>query len=105
MKELYGIITEDIEETRSWEEGRVTIDIDKKTLDFDVLDKWEKKEIDEMIECDGFKKEDIIEINRNFKNIPFEEVFELKAFIDKSIYNKKWYYYNKFNNEYISLEI
>lgn len=105
MKELYGITTEDIEETRSWEEGRVTIDIDKKTLDFDVLDKWEVEDINEMIKYDDLGKEDIIEINRDFKNILFEDVFELKAFIDKSIYNGKWYYYNKFNNEYISLEI
>lgn len=103
MKELYGITTDDIEETRIWEEGRITIDIDKKTLDFDVIRIWDLEDLNEYIEYEDLKKEDFIEINKNFKNIPFEEVFELKAFIDKSIYNQQWYYYNKFNNEYISL--
>lgn len=44
---------------------------------------------------------DIKEINRSFSEIPFEEVFDLKAFIDKANYNKKYYFNN--NDEYICL--
>lgn len=43
------------------------------------------------------------EINKDFKNIPFEDVFELKAFIDKSNYNDQYLFHNIKDNKYIGL--
>lgn len=96
MMELYGITKEAIQETRDWEEGRITIDIEKKTFDFDVLHKYTIEEFKEYCEDEKVK-----EINRTFNNIQFEDVFELKAFIDKANYNDEYYFNN--NGEYISL--
>lgn len=43
------------------------------------------------------------EINKDFKNIPFEDVFELKAFIDKSNYIDQYLFHNVKDNKYIGL--
>lgn len=88
-----------MKDTRDWEEGRITIDIESKTIDYDVLWKPDIKELKE----DYGEKLKIEEISRDFKNIPFEDVFELKAFIDKSNYNEQYYFHNTKDNEYIGL--
>lgn len=103
MKALYGITEEDIKETRYWEEGRLTIDIEKQTIDFDVIDKYTKEELEKDYDEEERKELDIKEINRSFKNIPFEDVFELKAFIDKSKYKGEYYFHNKNDNNYVFL--
>ena len=41
---LIAISEEGMNETRLWEEGRVTIDFDKETIDFNVWSTWDKKE-------------------------------------------------------------
>ena len=43
------------------------------------------------------------EINKDFKNIPFEDVFELKAFIDKSNYIDQYFFHNVKDNKNIGL--
>ena len=103
MKVLYGITEKDIEETRNWEEGRITIDIEKQTIDFDVIRKYTKEELNDDYDEDEIKELDIKEINRNFKKIPFEDVFELKAFIDKANYQGNYYFYNRYDNNYVFL--
>ncbi|MBR6688790.1 MAG: hypothetical protein IKL68_02100 [Clostridia bacterium] len=103
MKVLYGITEEDIKETRDWEEGRVTIDIEKKTIDFEVMHKYTFEKIKEYYDEDERKELDFKEIDRNFENIPFEDVFELKAFIDKANFNEQYYFYNKNDDTYIFL--
>ena len=100
---IIGIKKEDIKETRDWEEGRLTIDIEKKTIDFDVLHKFTEEQIKEDYTNEELKELNIKEININFENVPFEEIFNLKAFIDKSNYNGQYYFYNKYNNEYVFL--
>lgn len=100
---VYGITEEDIEETRRWEEARVTIDIENKTIDFDVFHKYNFEELKKNYDDEEIKELDFKEINRDFKNIPFEDVFELKAFIDKSNYNEQYHFYNANSNEYIFL--
>lgn len=100
---IIGITKEDIEETRYWEEGRVSIDIEKKSIDFNVMNEYTEKEFKEDYDEEEIKGLNIKEINRDFKNIPFEGIFELKAFIDKSNYNEQYCFYNKKDNKYIFL--
>lgn len=100
---IIGIAKEDIEETRYWEEGRVSIDIEKKIIDFNVINEYTEKEFKEYYDKEEIKELNIKEINRDFKNIPFEDIFELKAFIDKSNYNEQYCFYNKKDNKYIFL--
>lgn len=103
MTVLYGITKNEIEETRYWEEGRVTIDIEKKTIDFEVINKYTLEELNKNYDEEERNELDIKEIDRNFENIPFEDVFELKAFIDKANYNEQYYFHNTNNDKYIFL--
>lgn len=96
---IIEISEEGMQENRYWEEARVTIDIENKTIDFDVIEEINKEDYDEdELEDINFK-----EINRNFKKIKFKDVFELKAFIDKANYNKQFYFFNKTDNKNIAL--
>lgn len=99
---IIGITQKDIEETRYWEEGRISIDIENKKIDFGVINEYTEEELnydyDEEIKELNIKKIDI-----NFKNISFEDIFELKTFIDKANYKEEYYFYNKNNNKYVFL--
>ena len=97
---LFGITEKNIEETRDFEEYRVTIDIESKTIDFDVLHEYSLEDLKEDYEEEELNFQ---EIDRDFKNIAFEDVFELKAFIDKSNYNDQYLFYNAKDNKYIGL--
>lgn len=103
MKVLYGVTEQDIKKTRAWEEGRVTIDIEKKIIDFDVIDKYTLEELKENYDEEEREELYIEEIDVNFINISFEDIFELKAFIDKANYNSQYYFYNNKDNMYIFL--
>ena len=100
---IIGVTKEDIEETRYWEEGRVLIDIEKKTVDFDVINEHTIEEFKKNYDEEEIKEMNIKEINRNFKNIAFEDIFELKAFIDKANYNEEYYFHNNKDNKYVFL--
>ena len=100
---IIGITQEDIEETRDWEEGRVSIDIENKKIDFEVINEYTEEELKDDYDEKEIKELNIKKIDRNFKNISFEDIFELKAFIDKSIYEKQYHFYNKNNNKYVFL--
>lgn len=90
---------EGMEENRYWEEGRVTIDIENHKIKFKVFDNISEEDKNEYEENgDKFK-----DININFGNIKFEDVFDLKALIDKSRYKKQYYFRNNFDNKYIGL--
>lgn len=90
---------EGMEENRYWEEGRVTIDIENQKIKFEVFNNISEEDKNEYEENgDKFK-----DININFGNIKFEDVFDLKAFIDKSCYKRQYYFRNKFDNKYIGL--
>lgn len=104
MKELYGITDEDIEETRSWEEGRISIDIEKQLLDFNVIDTYTVNELKENYNEEEIEELNIKEINIKFNAIPFEDAFELKGFIDKANYKDKFYFYDKNNKKYVFLK-
>ena len=96
---IISISEEEMEETRSWEEERVTIDIESQTINFQAFHEIDKSDIDD------YKDEGISfkEINIKFNNIRFEDAFDLKSFIDKSEYLGEYYFYNKFDGSYIGL--
>lgn len=98
---IIGITKADIEETSYWEEGRVSIDIEKKTVDFNVIEEYTTERFKKNYGEEKIKK--IKEININFKDIPFEDIFELKAFIDKANYNGEYYFHNNKDDKYIVL--
>lgn len=100
---IIGITQEDIEKTRAWEEGRVSIDIENKKIDFDVIEEYTLEELKNDYDEEEIKELNIKKIDKNFKNISFEDIFELKAFIDKANYKKEYYFYNKNNNKYVFL--
>lgn len=100
---IIGITQKDIEETRNWEEGRISIDIENKTIDFDVIREYTLEELKNDYDEEEIKELNIKKIDRNFKNISFEDIFELKAFIDKANYKNEYYFYNKINNKYVFL--
>lgn len=100
---IIAITKEEIEETRYWEEGRVSIDIENKTVDFNVMHEYTIEEFKENYDEEEIKELNIKEINRSFKNIQFEDIFELKAFIDKSNYNGEYCFYNKKDDKYVFL--
>lgn len=92
-----------MKETRNWEEGRITIDIEKQTIDFDVINKYTFEELKNDYDVEERKELDFKEINRKFENIPFEDIFELKGFIDKANYKKQYYFHNNNDDTYIFL--
>ncbi|MCI8699721.1 MAG: hypothetical protein HFJ47_00055 [Clostridia bacterium] len=96
---IIEISEEGMKENRYWEEARVTIDIENKTVNFNAIREIEKEEKQEY-EDDGTK---FVDINIDFKNIKFEDIFNLKAFIDKSCYEEQYYFKNKFDDKYIHL--
>lgn len=96
---IIEISEEGMNENRSWEESRVTIDIENQKINFEAY-----QEIDE--EDKKYYEEEAVEfknINVDFNNIKFEDIFDLKAFIDKNNYNSQYFFKNEFDNKYISL--
>ena len=97
----YGIIEVEekgMKENRYWEEGRVTIDIENEDINFRVFNYITEEEVKEYYIEDNFE-----DINIDFEHIKFEEIFNIKAFIDKACYNSQYYFKNKFDNKYIGL--
>ena len=104
---LIGITEKDIDDTRGWEEGRVTIDLDKEIIDAGLMIDY--REIDEY-EQDCIDNEEEFNLDNipkfpvdNLDEIPFND---LKKVIDKIIeYDKKGIYVfkNKDNSEIITL--
>lgn len=97
---IIEISEEGMNENRSWEESRVTIDIETQKINFEAyneIDEEDKKYYEEEAAVE-FKN-----INVDFNNIKFEDIFDLKAFIDKNNYNSQYFFKNEFDNKYISL--
>lgn len=76
---LIAVSEEGMNETRLWEEGRVTIDFDKETVDFNVWSTWDKEEY-----LEEFEKLPEKEINDSDFNIMSFETF-LNNFSEKDM--------------------
>ena len=77
---LLAVTEEGIEETRYWEEGRVTIHLDSRTIDFSVFWDTDSESYEEEYEESA---EDIPLVDDfNFYSIPFEKLHELVGLVD-----------------------
>ena len=89
---IISITSVGINETRSWEEARVSIDIEKKTVLFDAIRLIEGGE-NELVEDYETNPDEIPEISFNFKQIPFDKFDDIKnkifSLIDEEIYRFK----------------
>lgn len=96
---MIDIEPKEMQDNRAWEEGRVTIDIAKETFDFDVLEYRTEEDVCEVCEND---EEEIHETDIKLKEIPFENVFEIEAFIKKADYKDEYIFHSTVTNKYFS---
>ena len=78
---LIAVTEKGMEETRSWEEGRVTINIEEANFCFDVVSYYDK---DEYVEDYGVKSlSKLTQIDHNFflDYLPFEKISWLREFV------------------------
>lgn len=78
---LLAVTEKGMEETRSWEEGRVTINIEEANFCFDVVSYYDK---DEYVEDYGVKSlSKLTQIDHNFflDYLPFEKISWLREFV------------------------
>ena len=78
---LIAVTEKGMEETRSWEEGRVTINIEEANFCFDVVSYYDK---DEYVEDYGVKSlSKLTQIDHNFflDYLPFEKISWLRDFV------------------------
>lgn len=88
---LLSITEYGMSETRKWEEGRVTVDIESKTVCFDVY--WDASDFEE--------KKPIEDLNLDLANLSFDDVSTLKDIIDKYINDGYSKYYKLKNGDII----
>lgn len=82
---LLSVTSEGIEETRTWEEGRVEIDISTRKIMFSVLFDMSESDYDENYREDGEEElPTILEKEMaDFLEIPFDRFDEFSDFVDK----------------------
>lgn len=81
---LLAITDDGIKETRSWEEGRVTINLDNKTINFEVYWEYDPNEEDFYDIKPQFEKLDL-----DLENLKFNELIELAEQINFSEQSKR----------------
>lgn len=82
---LIAVTEKGMEETRSWEEGRVTINIEDENFCFDVVSYYDK---DEYVEDYGVKSlSKLTQIDHNFflDYLPFEKISWLREFVKNNL--------------------
>lgn len=81
---LISVTENGINETRKWEEGRVTIDLDTETFKFDVswYDSPEDFFAEYCDESDGREFEDLTECPFDLDSVPFADIDDLISFVD-----------------------
>lgn len=94
---IIGATAKEIKETQDWAEETVIIDIERKIIDFRAIHDITKEEILEDYEI---PEEEIGKENINFKEIKFEDLFNLKARIELAKYKSETYFYNEFDKQY-----
>lgn len=79
---LLSVTREGIQDTRCWEEGRVTLDITNRTINFNVQSVYTKEEFEEY--CDDYDFYELPEITFDCANIQFDNFTDLESFYDES---------------------
>ena len=79
---LIAVTDEGIEETRSWEEGRVTIDLASESFAFDVFWRYLQEEFKEEYECD--ECDDFPERDFDFcESTPFSDITKVEELMNE----------------------
>lgn len=89
---LISYTTTGINDTRCIAKERVQIDIDKKTINFDVFFKYSAEEVKELEEDEGFSIKKLPIINFDFENIKFSKFEEFRKLIENLINNDQFYF-------------
>ena len=90
---LIEVTEERMKETRSWEEGRITIHIDTKTFDFDVIWKYESEaDKKEWEGCYEKKIKDLPTLEFPFENIEFEQIDNMLSMVENIKANSKGHF-------------
>lgn len=76
---LIAISENGMKDTRAWEEGRISIDIKSKTIDFDVLYKPTEKDI--LNEYPNINKDKLPRFNENPKALDINQLHDLDSVI------------------------
>lgn len=98
---IIGVTKKDIEETRTCEEERVTIDIESEEVSFEAFMEYDEEEIQEMLEDYDKDKRKIGKINVDNYKLTFEQCFELEKTLNELAENDTYCVYNSVNNEYL----
>lgn len=82
---IISVTENGMEETRYWEEARVTIDVLNQTVSFDVFYKYYEKEyVEEYADEDDVRLSDLPVCHLDLDSIPFEDIGELRLLVDGS---------------------
>lgn len=92
---LLAITKYGMEETRKWEEARVTIDIVSKTIDFDVYWVYNEDDYDE-------KADEIIDLDFDLHNMDFNTFLSLNEVVDDYCDSRTFRAYRLKNGEVIT---
>ena len=95
---LLAITEIGMEETRTWEEGRMTINLDDNSVNFQVVWTFDGA-YKEFLESEGKTKE-VVETDLDFSNIPFDKLKELLTLIKEAQENDLVVYSKPNNTEY-----
>lgn len=98
---LLAITEIGMEETRTWEEGRMTINLDNNSVDFAVVWTYDK-EFEQFLEEEGRTKE-IIVSDFDFSNIPFERLEEFLQLVINAQENDLVIYSKPNKKEYVMI--
>lgn len=92
---LLSITKYGMEETRKWEEARVTIDIVSKTIDFDVYWVYNEDDFDE-------RPDEIIDLDFDLHNMDFNTFLSLNKVVDDYCGSRTFKAYRLKNGEVIT---
>lgn len=84
---LIAVSKDGIEETRMWEEGRISINIDEETFDYEVIHLYSKSEYNSEREYDKNLKEikELPVLNLSFYSVPFVEIYNMREIVNTNI--------------------
>lgn len=102
---IIGITKEDIEETRYWEEARVTIDIETENVSFEVFMNYDEDEEEAKEVLEDFKNENkkIGKINVDYYHLTFDECFKFEKTLEELKEKDTFCVYNNATKEYLFL--
>lgn len=84
---LIAISEKGIEETRYWEEGRVTINLSNKTVIFSVISEYDRKDFIEYYGLEEYEGLPILVFDYSLDLIPFEKISDFEEKLNQLVEN------------------